>query len=375
MSIAEFKNFFSLIKFCVTSRTYSPLDGDRRISVCFALVAIHLILFNCAIVAQLVETFNDNEVQVMNKLYMMIVFEGTSALLLKNFGSIPFIKEFKDLLEWIQKIHTELEGNEIVQCILNEEIDKAMKYSKMFIWIYSILYIVSPLSAGLLFCFKRIYIILLPGLDPNIYHNTYWITQAITSVTTGTWTSISNASVIVIGIYLVFYVRVLNRIVQCISHDQDKLNYCPDLLVRALKKHLEIIRIFNIFNETLKFMSIIQLSMSTMIFLTILSAIQIYRDDYVMYLIFVTVQVELFLFCLFGEIIRSETENIFNNLYQTNWYDLTQKDRKTILFMMMISYNSLGLKAARMYDVSLSAFVQILKLAVSYSALMLTIIN
>ncbi|GAB0095702.1 hypothetical protein DMENIID0001_111160 [Sergentomyia squamirostris] len=147
---------------------------------------------------------------------------------------------------------------------------------------------------------------------------------------------------------------------------------CPDILERIIKKHLELIRMFDYFNDSVKFLSLVQLILTTILFITILMSVQVYRDEYIMYLFFTTVQLELFFLSVFGELIKSESERIFSNLYQTTWYDLSFKDRKAILFMMTITSQPLGLKAAGLYEISLMGFVQILKASLTYSAVILT---
>ncbi|XP_055691174.1 odorant receptor 33a-like [Lutzomyia longipalpis] len=132
----------------------------------------------------------------------------------------------------------------------------------------------------------------------------------------------------------------------------------PNLLPKILKKHVEMLKIVNTFNESFKFMSLIQLVMSTMIFFTMLFSIQMYEKQFEMHIAFSAALLQLIFVCVFGEILRSESEAIFDNLYQTNWYELSVKEQKVILMIMMNSTNPISIKAGGMYDINLMTLVQ-----------------
>ncbi|XP_059616104.1 odorant receptor 33b-like [Phlebotomus argentipes] len=79
---------------------------------------------------------------------------------------------------------------------------------------------------------------------------------------------------------------------------------------------------------------------------------------------------QILLLCLFGELLKMKTERLSEILYLTNWYELHAKDQKAFLLVLAMSQKDFGLRAAGMYDVNLNAFVQIMKLAMSYCAIL-----
>ncbi|GAB0095703.1 hypothetical protein DMENIID0001_111170 [Sergentomyia squamirostris] len=304
-------------------------------------------------------------------MYMIIVSQGVTLMLLKNLSSVPYVFNFDRLLKWIRKLHTVKDDNEMIQEIINENLEIVMKYSKIIFWVHLVLFVFSGVTVTVLFSMQKVIMMTIPYLDEKDYAFTYGIVEGVACIITGVWIVFSNISNFDFGLYLIFFARIINSMIHCIS-DPDKKEKCPDLLIRIIKKHLELINMFSDFNGTVKFLSLIQLIFTTILFIFILMCIQVYRDEYTMYLFFVTVQLELFVLSVFGEYIRSETEDIFMSLYQTTWYDLSLKDQRAILFMMTISKEPLGLKAAGLYDINIMAFVQILKASLTYSAIILT---
>ncbi|XP_055691173.1 putative odorant receptor 83c [Lutzomyia longipalpis] len=148
---------------------------------------------------------------------------------------------------------------------------------------------------------------------------------------------------------------------------------CPNLLQKILKKHVEMLKAVNAFNQSFKFMSFMQIIMSTILFFTMLFSIQMFQKQFAIHFAFAAVSLQLVFVCVFGEVIRTESEAIFDNLYQTNWYELSVKEQKVVLMIMMNSTNPISIKAGGMYDINLMTLVQILKLSLSYSAMILTL--
>ncbi|GAB0095704.1 hypothetical protein DMENIID0001_111180 [Sergentomyia squamirostris] len=370
-AVKEVEDFLYFLKFSVTSRIFTNFRGGPAVKNLFILLFILVTTYCILILVKLVETFSDKEIEFRNKMYMIVISQGVTLMLLKNLSSVPYVFNFDRLLKWIRKLHTVKDNNEMIQEIINENLAIVMKYSKIMFWVHLVLFIFSGITVTALFYMQNVVIIIIPYLKANDHPYIYVIIQGICCTGTGVWIVLTNTSNFDFGLYLIFFARIINKMIHCIS-DQDKREKCPDLLFRIIKKHLELINMFSDFNGTVKFLSLIQLIFTTILFIFILMCIQVYRDEYTMYLFFITVQLELFVLSVFGEYIRSETEQIFNNLYQTTWYDLSLKDQKAILFMMTISKKPLGLKAAGLYDISIMAFVQILKASITYSAIILT---
>jgi hypothetical protein len=66
---------------------------------------------------------------------------------------------------------------------------------------------------------------------------------------------------------------------------------------------------------------------------------------------------QCFLFCYFGEIVKSASLSCSRALYTTKWYQLRSiRDRKMFLFMLIQSQRNIGFKADGWIEVSLELF-------------------
>ncbi|XP_055703606.1 odorant receptor 33b-like [Phlebotomus papatasi] len=86
-----------------------------------------------------------------------------------------------------------------------------------------------------------------------------------------------------------------------------------------------------------------------------------------------TAFIQTFLYCFFGEFITIKMERLTTVLYSTNWYDMNLKDRKSFMIILGVTQKAYGMKAGGMYNVNIYTFVQILKIALSWSTLILTL--
>ncbi|GAB0099559.1 Odorant receptor [Sergentomyia squamirostris] len=71
--------------------------------------------------------------------------------------------------------------------------------------------------------------------------------------------------------------------------------------------------------------------------------------------------------------IKIKSEKLSEAFYDVNWYNLNLKDQKTFLIILGMTQRQYGLKAAGMYVVDIYAFIQIMKAAVSYCAILYTL--
>ncbi|GAB0086257.1 Odorant receptor [Sergentomyia squamirostris] len=298
--------------------------------------------------------------------------QGYLQIMLKNVGGRIFHVNFLTLVDWIEQLHTIKETNYWIQKIVNKELTKTIHFGNLFYKIYNSIFFFTFVGITITMNLHNMIVINIPYVKAEDHSIIYQVIQGGAILLAGTWNAVSDCAIIFIGLYLLSFVKIINKMITSLT-DQDVMIECPDLLLRTMKKHVEMIEVLGIFNDGVKLMSFIQILMSICFYLTSLLGIQTNKSELSLYMIFLSVLVQLFLLCLFGEIIKSETEVIFWNLYLTNWYEMSLTDQKILLIMMMNSQNEIGLKAAGMYDVSLMAFIQIVKVSISYSAIMLTL--
>ncbi|XP_059608092.1 odorant receptor 85b-like [Phlebotomus argentipes] len=277
--------------------------------------------------------------------------------------------KFSALVDWIKELHVVKEENGLIRNIVDQKIAEALKCCKLFFKVWLSIFLLSLICALASISTRYIYIFL-PNFEADSNYITYQLLQAFFLSYAVVWTCCADASLVFIGIYILFFMKIINAMIKNLDSAESKENR-SDLLIQIVKKHVKLLEILNMFNDAIAIISLIQLVMSTIIFLSLFFAFQVYKEFF-MYTIIPTMMIQLALLCIFGEMIRTENENIFQNLYQTNWYEFSVKEQKIVLLMMMNSCNEIGLKAAGMYDISLVTLVQITKLSFSYSAIILT---
>uniref|UniRef100_A0A240SY88 Odorant receptor n=1 Tax=Phlebotomus papatasi TaxID=29031 RepID=A0A240SY88_PHLPP len=359
------ESFFRIFKFCVTSRILQKLHGEPRYGAIFIILTVYSIFFCYCVIKNFIEILSDKDIETLQIIFTILMFLGYGQLLLKNFAGAPFYREFQSLVDFIETLHSTKEDNIVVQEIVSEEIAKAMKYSLLFFKLYNNLGTFSVIAFIGTITWKDYTIISIPVLHSTEYRFIYHSIQNMTLVIAALWNGLSDTAIVIIGLYIVHFLKVINKMIKSLDN-VDKVKQCPDLLIHILKKHLKIIKILRTFNESVKFMSFVQLFMSTILFLTMIATMQLYKTDVSIECIFATLITQLTFLCLFGEQIRSETVAVFNNLYLTNWYKMSLSHQKFLLIMMINARKEIGLKAAGMG--SFSVFAHTLALNNSYSS-------
>ncbi|XP_014483815.1 PREDICTED: odorant receptor 13a-like [Dinoponera quadriceps] len=82
--------------------------------------------------------------------------------------------------------------------------------------------------------------------------------------------------------------------------------------------------------------------------------------------VYVGVTVEIFIFCFAGEYLRLKSKSLADAAYESLWYNMSPKNCKNILFVIMRSQKQLSLTAGGMATLSLEAFANIMKASASY---------
>uniref|UniRef100_A0A3F2ZD66 Odorant receptor n=1 Tax=Lutzomyia longipalpis TaxID=7200 RepID=A0A3F2ZD66_LUTLO len=368
----DFEEFKEVFKFCITSRTLRRIRGDkphlRNFFISLTFVTSTFVYFVLNNISKIME---DDNMDVMKVLFTVLMCLGYSQLLFKNFAIVPFHDDVESLSDWIQGQYLQVEEDEIIEKVSIEEFEKALKYSVLFFKIYFAIFTMCAIFVPLNFAFCDYLVIAIPGLHQETTRFIHKFVTIIFTVIAAYWNIFADSAIVFIGIYVIFFMKSVNRLINIFAENPE-VPKRPRFLIRIIEKHVEMIRILGVFNECMKFISLVQLFFSTLIFLSIISVIQIYPNNPLLYIILASLISQLALLCFFGEIIRSQSEEIFKNLYQTNWYDLSVKEQKILLCMMANSLQVIGLKAGGLYDISLMALIQIVKLSASYAAIIIT---
>ncbi|GAB0086878.1 hypothetical protein DMENIID0001_010810 [Sergentomyia squamirostris] len=368
----EFENFFILLIRCITSRTLRPIRGNYSESLTSILVTTFTGLYAFWLLDRCQDIFLDDNIGVTIKIMNALMFEGILQYILKNLGGAVYHKQFIILTNWIEDLYKVREENEVIREIVENETKKALKFCITSYKIYIYLMYTGSFALFMGLFLNDAILIQIRNFDIDSNSWTYHMIQMVSIVIIARWHCLADAAIIFIGIYIIIYVNIVNRMIKSLTTDPAKVTLCPDLLIGTLKKHVKILEIFGHFNDAIKLISLLQLTLSLFMLLTLLFGLQVNSMELSIYLPFICVMVQLFILCCFGEFIQSRTEDIFQNLYLTNWHEMNLKDQKVIYFMLINSLNAIGLKAGGMYNISLVGFVQILKLSFSFSAMMIT---
>ncbi|XP_055681838.1 odorant receptor 4-like [Lutzomyia longipalpis] len=354
----------------ITLRTLQQVGSQRFGFILAHLLNLHantILVFDIIYIWINYERMDDN---FSTLLFSAIAFIGINQITLKNYSAVPFYATFVSLVEWIEELYARRVENEVIQKILREELAKAFKFSKLFFEGYNVVFVI----AWSLYVFDLVrrpgnnFHIYIPGLSMEEYKLVYYILQCSLYIVCGHWNVIIDTAIVIIGIHIMGFINTVNRMIQGLN-DAEVKTKCPNLLVKILIHHVEMIEQLNAFNKGLHLMSFIQFIMSTMIYLAMFYTVRSSNAELIVYSFLVCVLIQLFMLCMFGEIISSRTDKTTTLLWLTNWYEMSLPDQKIFLIILAITQKSFGLKAAGMYEVNIMAFIQIIKVAASYSTL------
>ncbi|GAB0090749.1 hypothetical protein DMENIID0001_055060 [Sergentomyia squamirostris] len=83
---------------------------------------------------------------------------------------------------------------------------------------------------------------------------------------------------------------------------------------------------------------------------------------------------QIFFLCLIGDILFEKASTISESLYLTKWYEMGLEDQQRILIMIAMAQKPYGIKAAGLVDISFFTFIEIIKMSVSYCAILFTLV-
>uniref|UniRef100_A0A240SXR1 Odorant receptor n=1 Tax=Lutzomyia longipalpis TaxID=7200 RepID=A0A240SXR1_LUTLO len=176
-----------------------------------------------------------------------------------------------------------------------------------------------------------------------------------------------NMGIIFLGLQVIAQLNILNDYIKVTN---EKIKTDPNFFRKIIIRHCSVIENVNLLSEIISKTSFLQLFASCVVFLFGFSFIMKSFSTFVNYsMLLAGVMLSLHI-CIIGEFIRYKTDELSETLYLTNWHELTLKDKKTFLIILGMAQREYGLKAAGMYDVNLYTFVQIIKIAFSYCAVL-----
>ncbi|XP_055683566.1 putative odorant receptor 83c [Lutzomyia longipalpis] len=173
--------------------------------------------------------------------------------------------------------------------------------------------------------------------------------------------------VIFFGLHFRCELKTISELTQIYLNDSTVVATEKYLLKEIYKKHLKVLKMLKILDDIYRIFSFNQI-LSSFICLCFVFYGSLVQDsfEWTFYFFIVLTAAELFIYCLFGETLVANTEQIGTSIYLTKWYEMSVEDQRNLLFIMRIAQKPRGIKAAGLIHVNFTTFVEILKGAASY---------
>ncbi|XP_025987223.2 odorant receptor 2a-like [Solenopsis invicta] len=84
---------------------------------------------------------------------------------------------------------------------------------------------------------------------------------------------------------------------------------------------------------------------------------------------------QLFFFCFVGDYLKCQMEDIADSIYNSNWYFLSTKLMRNVLFVIMRSQKPVQLLAGNFFLVNIKTFMNILKSSLSYLSVLRVMVD
>ncbi|XP_059608047.1 odorant receptor 4-like [Phlebotomus argentipes] len=165
---------------------------------------------------------------------------------------------------------------------------------------------------------------------------------------------------------------IISEIILCFD-DSDFARSHKHLLRMIYKMHLRVLLKLGTFQNVYYFLTFLQFISS--FFLICLTTFMIRFHDLQAwaYAVLLCGLMQTFFLCLIGDILFERASLISTALYLTKWYEMDLVDQQRILIMIAMAQKPYGIKAAGLVDVSFYTFIEIIKLSVSYCAILFTV--
>ncbi|GAB0099013.1 hypothetical protein DMENIID0001_148320 [Sergentomyia squamirostris] len=85
--------------------------------------------------------------------------------------------------------------------------------------------------------------------------------------------------------------------------------------------------------------------------------------------------VQVFILCYFGQMLTNSSQELLDAAYVTKWYEMTVRDQKDLLMLMMRFNSPITVETFGFGDISIYTFVQICKASASYAAIIYTVLK
>ncbi|XP_055704829.1 uncharacterized protein LOC129802775 [Phlebotomus papatasi] len=180
---------------------------------------------------------------------------------------------------------------------------------------------------------------------------------------------------IVILSYFVGELSAIKEIIQYLDRSEIVATQCQEILLFIHEAHREVLHYIGVLRKIYWHLNIHLIFTGFFYICILLFMTRFYQATIATYFAAMSATIQLFSICLFGQILRNRTEAVGEALYQTRWYEMGLKEQKALLIIMSHSQEPVGLVAGGIMDISLSTFAIVMRTAISYGAILYTVIG
>uniref|UniRef100_A0A240SXV7 Odorant receptor n=2 Tax=Lutzomyia longipalpis TaxID=7200 RepID=A0A240SXV7_LUTLO len=292
---------------------------------------------------------------------------GLGGVFIKVFTICYYEEEIFELFKWIEDFFLD-NAEPILAKLRAKSLDKTLWILKLFLKFYITSLALIVTYGNFFYLINDIQVINIPwevSKSVNVYlqillYFTYIFMYGIPIMCFGC-----------MGIIFIGILKFYNESIALLEKTEKDL--LEDGFILILHKlHCEIHRKFCIYEKIFLYFVFFDIVFNAGPIIGLLIIIRLYPYMNIFYIIFVLIVSQQLIYCIFGQLIFTETEKISDRLYLTKWYDMKREDKQFLLLMMMMSSRPFGLKAAGMYAINIVLFVKIMKLCFSYYAILYT---
>ncbi|XP_031773876.1 odorant receptor 13a-like isoform X2 [Apis florea] len=152
-------------------------------------------------------------------------------------------------------------------------------------------------------------------------------------------------------------------------------------IILLTKRHIYLLNLSKMLNETVSFILVIQLFSScvlicttgfqlilTLTFGNVVLTIKILAEISILL-------IQLFAYSYVGEYLKTQTEGIGNSVYFCIWYNMPKNVLKDIIFIIMKTQRPVLLTAGKFFVVNMQTYMTILKTSMSYLSVLRVMVN
>ncbi|XP_012344930.1 odorant receptor Or2-like [Apis florea] len=151
--------------------------------------------------------------------------------------------------------------------------------------------------------------------------------------------------------------------------------------VLLIKRHIYLLNLSKMLNETIGTILLIQLFSSCVLicttgfqFILALAIGNIVLTTKIL-LIMIVLLIQLFAYSYVGEYLKTQTESVGNSVYFCTWYYMPKNISKDIIFIIMKAQRPALLTAGRIFVVNMETYLSILKTSMSYLSVLRVMVN